>query len=76
MEIATVTTPTNSKYPYKSGSTSESPQTWLGFLTKLEADNHATRMNKLLETFDDTWNKTYWTLKPNPWVVIGTSGEK
>ncbi len=53
-------------------SPSDPAQVGLKFQTKELAQQHADRMNELIDTFDTdhTWNKSYWKTKPEPWVVI------
>jgi hypothetical protein len=57
----------------------------LGFYTKEEAQAHADKMNSLIKTWEKNpviykdkftgkefrrWNKNYWKVKPEPWIVM------
>ena len=48
------------------------PAPGLKFATIGKALAHCVIMNRALETFDSspTWNRDYWKLKPEPWVVV------
>lgn len=60
-------------YPYLCGSPSKSRDYWLGYETHAEALEHQRSMEVQLETYDDPdskWDKSFWTTKPEPWIVI------
>lgn len=66
---------TENKYGYKYGavSSNDPTQTPLKYRTSDEAQQHADRMNKLIETWEENpqglWNKDHWKVKPEPWTV-------
>lgn len=57
-------------YPFGSISQSDPSKTALGYRTREEADYHTNLMNVLRLTFDETWNKNYWTKQPEEWITI------
>ena len=59
------------EYDWWAHSPSKPKDRGLGFKTEHEARLHADNMNELIEKFDtdSTWNKEYWTEKPQQWVV-------
>lgn len=60
------------KYPFVAVSPSDPTKAGLGFNTQEQAEDHATKMNVLLETFDtdSTWSKEFWKSKPEPWIAV------
>ncbi len=59
------------KYPFGAISSSDPSKLPLGFKTREEAEKHCIMMNNSRETFDDgSWNKDFWKVKPEPWIII------
>ena len=62
------------QYTVRSPSDPNGDKGGLGFDTLEAAEEHQAIMNAKLDEYDENdgsfWNKTFWTSKPEPWVII------
>lgn len=60
-------------YTHGAMSPNDPSQVPLKFFSREDAQAHAVRMNKLIESWEENpnglWNKDHWKVKPEPWVV-------